>query len=244
MIEVDYVIFGGGSDIAKSFIKKQNKDIKIYLFNRSKIENLNIDSKIIGEFNNYDFSSTRKLNIIFDKLKNIKFKYIFFFHGNYELTKKNLNKNSSIEASIFINYISIAFILNFIYANHNINKYLKEIIVIGSVAGDRGKSRNPIYDSSKSALFTLCQGYKDLFYKKNINLLFFKPGNVLTKMTQSLEKKFFWSDPDVIARDICKKMNKNIFLVYSPFYWKYIMFIIKIIPINLFRLLKIDEFNK
>ena len=70
-----------------------------------------------------------------------------------------------------------------------------------------------------------------------------KPGNVITKMTKNIDKKFFWVSTNVPALDILKKLNKNKFIIYTPYFWRWIMFVIKIIPESVFNFLNLDKKN-
>ena len=66
--------------------------------------------------------------------------------------------NASDVAEIFnVNVSVTACILN-CFQNEKVT-FVRKILVLGSIAGDRGKRKNPVYDSNKGALNQLCQGY-------------------------------------------------------------------------------------
>jgi decaprenylphospho-beta-D-erythro-pentofuranosid-2-ulose 2-reductase len=110
----------------------------------------------------------------------------------------------------------------------------REVIVIGSIAGDRGKEKNPVYDSSKAGLDILCQGYRQRLDHRNTKLLLVKPGNVSTPMTEGKIKNWTYSRPERIANDICKSMNRGGGVIYTPRLWRLVMFVIRVIPESVF----------
>ena len=61
-------------------------------------------------------------------------------------------------------------------------KKLDTIIGISSVAGDRGKKKNSIYSSSKSAFSSYLDGLRQRLYSNEIHVITVKPGWVATKM--------------------------------------------------------------
>ena len=109
-----------------------------------------------------------------------------------------------------------------------------QVIVVGSIAGDRGKEKNPVYDSSKAGLEVLCQGYRQRFAHRNTRLLFVKPGNVSTRMTKDKAKDWTFSRPERIASDVYRAMDRGGGVIYSPRIWGAVMFVIRKLPETLF----------
>ena len=70
-------------------------------------------------------------------------------------------------------------------------------------------------------------------------LLTIKPGFVDTPTTAHLNNKgILFSKPERIAKDTIKAMKKQKSVLYTPWYWFWIMLVIKMIPEKLFRRLK------
>lgn len=113
------------------------------------------------------------------------------------------------------------------------------IAVISSVAGDRGRQSNYVYGAAKGALTIYLQGLRNRLAKANVHVLTIKPGFVDTPMTRDFKKGLLWVGPDVIARGIVKAIDKRKDVAYLPFFWRYIMFIIKIIPERIFKRLSL-----
>lgn len=110
------------------------------------------------------------------------------------------------------------------------------LLVVGSVAGDRGKKSNFIYGSAKSALETLVQGLNDDLSTTMARAVLIKPGYTDTPMTNGFAKSsFLWSTPDRIAKVMVKALQTRRSVLYAPSYWRVIMFIIRHMPDFIFR---------
>lgn len=109
------------------------------------------------------------------------------------------------------------------------------IAVISSVAGDRGRQSNYIYGTAKGALTIFLQGLRNRLDRKGVHVLTIKPGFVNTPMTQDFKKGLLWVSPDNIAKGIENAIKRKKDTVYLPFFWRYIMLIIKLIPENIFK---------
>jgi decaprenylphospho-beta-D-erythro-pentofuranosid-2-ulose 2-reductase len=63
------------------------------------------------------------------------------------------------------------------------------IVGIGSVAGDRGRRGQPVYNTTKAALATYLEALRNRLSAKGVNVVTIKPGPVATPMTESLNLK-------------------------------------------------------
>lgn len=113
------------------------------------------------------------------------------------------------------------------------------IAVISSVAGDRGRQSNYIYGTAKGALTIFLQGLRNRLHRAGVQVLTIKPGFVDTPMTREFKKGLLWVKPEVIAAGIVKAVDKRKDVVYLPFFWRYIMLIIKLIPEFIFKRLSL-----
>jgi len=109
------------------------------------------------------------------------------------------------------------------------------IAVVSSVAGDRGRQSNYIYGTAKGAVSIYLQGLRNRLYKHGVNVLTIKPGFVDTPMTSGFEKGMLWVGPERIARGIVKAVAKEKDVVYLPWFWQWIMLVIKLIPEPVFK---------
>jgi decaprenylphospho-beta-D-erythro-pentofuranosid-2-ulose 2-reductase len=110
------------------------------------------------------------------------------------------------------------------------------IAVISSVAGDRGRESNYLYGAAKSAVSEFCSGLQGRLFKSGVNLLIVKPGFVDTPMTQNLQLPgLLLATPEKVARDIVGSIDKRKGVLYTPWFWRLIMFVIVHIPGPVFK---------
>lgn len=136
------------------------------------------------------------------------------------------------------NYISTVSLLT-ILANYFEKRKSGTIAVISSVAGDRGRQSNYVYGSAKGGLTIFLQGLRNRLSKSNINVLTIKPGFVDTPMTKNFKKGLLWVRPEYVGNKIVYAINNKRNVIYVPFFWHYIMMIIKSIPENIFKRLSL-----
>lgn len=114
------------------------------------------------------------------------------------------------------------------------------IAVVSSVAGDRGRRSNYLYGSAKAAVSAFCAGLRLRLMKSGVSVTTVKPGFVATPMTAHLDlPKALTVGPDQVARDIVNAVNSRRGTVYTPWYWLFIMLIIRHLPEPIFKRLPI-----
>lgn len=116
---------------------------------------------------------------------------------------------------------------------------LSQIAVITSVAGDRGRASNFIYASTKASLQAYLSGLRAFVFKRKIQVLDIRPGFVSTGMTAHLDQGPLFVKPDVVASDIDRALIKGKSQLYTPWFWFWIMQVIKNLPLVIFNRLKI-----
>ena len=109
------------------------------------------------------------------------------------------------------------------------------IAVITSLAGERGRQANYVYGAAKGMVSVFLQGLRNRLHRSGVNVLDIKPGFVDTPMTAGFEKGLLWAKPETIAVGIVKALDKEKSVTYLPWFWKYIMLIIKSIPESIFK---------
>ncbi|MBK8755524.1 MAG: SDR family oxidoreductase [Candidatus Competibacteraceae bacterium] len=110
------------------------------------------------------------------------------------------------------------------------------IAVISSVAGDRGRPSNYLYGAAKGAVTDFCSGLRGRLFKSGVQILTIKPGFVDTPMTQGLAlPKLLLATPENVAQDIVKAVEKRRDILYTPWFWRWIILIIICIPDSFFK---------
>lgn len=142
------------------------------------------------------------------------------------------------EQTLRTNFLSVVSLLTLI-ANRLEKQHYGCIAVISSVAGDRGRQSNYIYGSAKGALSIFLQGLRNRLHSANVCVLTIKPGFVDTPMTVDYKKGLLWAKPETVARGIYRAIKHRRNTVYLPWFWWFIMLIIRIIPEFIFKRMKL-----
>lgn len=110
------------------------------------------------------------------------------------------------------------------------------LVVLGSVAGDRGRRSNYVYGAAKAGLGVLVQGLAHRLAGSGARAVLIKPGFIDTPMTAHLAKsRPLWSKPEVIARVIAKAADAGGPILYAPGYWRLILGVIRAVPAAIFH---------
>lgn len=113
------------------------------------------------------------------------------------------------------------------------------VVVLSSVAGDRGRLKNYVYGSAKAGLNAYLQGLRARLCRKGVSVTTVKPGFMDTDMTWGVDGMFLVATPQQCARACLKLAKKGKEIAYFPAFWWIIMTIIKNIPERIFKRLNI-----
>ena len=247
MTNKSILILGAKSDIAKAVFQKFAKEgyNLILAARKAHLEDLkkeSTDLKIryniettIKEFDLLNFSSHKDFYNSLEIRPNGVIAVAGYL-GDQEKSETDFDEAKIIIDTNYTGYVSI---LN-IVANDFEERGSGFIIGISSVAGDRGRKSNYYYGSSKAAFTTYLSGLRNRLFKKGIKVLTVKPGFVKTKMIDKMETPaLLTATTKEVAEDIYKGFIKNKDVIYTKWFWKYVMLIIKHIPEMIFKRLSI-----
>lgn len=113
------------------------------------------------------------------------------------------------------------------------------IIGLSSVAGDRGRQSNYFYGAAKGGLSIFLQGLRNRLFPAGIRVMTVKPGFVDTAMTFGLPGLFLVASPDKVGERIAVALGQPRDVIYVPWFWRYLMLIIRNIPEPVFKRLKL-----
>jgi decaprenylphospho-beta-D-erythro-pentofuranosid-2-ulose 2-reductase len=148
--------------------------------------------------------------------------------SSVELTMRELNTNG----------LSFVALLTRIAAKFEQRK-AGTIVVISSVAGDRGRQSNYVYGSAKALVTAFTSGLRQRLYASGVTVVTIKPGFVDTPMTAAFPKGPLWAKPQKIAAGIVSAVDRSATVMYLPGFWRLIMLVIRSIPETVFRRLKL-----
>jgi decaprenylphospho-beta-D-erythro-pentofuranosid-2-ulose 2-reductase len=238
------LIIGATSAIARAYVKiwaKQNASFYLVARNYEKLKQTADDLKILGAENVHvaalDFNAIDQhddvLGRCFNEMKSVDVALIA--HGT--LPNQNecqTNIDTAIREFSSNGLSTIALLTNL--ANRFEKQHFGTIAVITSVAGDRGRPSNYLYGSAKAAVSVFCEGLRVRMFKVGVHVLDIKPGFVDTPMTKGLDlPKVLLSTPDVVANYIDSAITKKKNIVYVPWFWFWILLVVRSIPQFIFK---------
>ena len=239
------LILGASSEIAKSSAYKfatNGYDLLLAARKPAELrihyEDLKLRYNIDVNFYEFDVLKLSTHQNFIENLKEIPSVIIcaIGYMGEQEISEKKLDFRTEVLRTNYegpINIISE-------FANIFESRGSGTIVGISSVAGERGRSSNYIYGSAKAGFTAFLSGLRNRLYKKNVHIVTVLPGFVYTKMTASLKlPKFFTAYPDKVSNDIYLAVKKKKNIIYTMGIWRFIMMIIKLVPEEIFKKLKI-----
>ena len=108
------------------------------------------------------------------------------------------------------------------------------IAVISSPAGDRGRASNYVYGAAKAAVTHFSSGLRHRLYSSGVRVVTIVPGFVDTPMTARFRKGPLWASPERVAADIMRALDRRNGVLYTPWFWRWIMFAVIHLPERFF----------
>lgn len=161
-------------------------------------------------------------------------------HGymtDQETTEKDWNE---ARRTIDVNFTAAVSLL-MLAANYFERRKKGYIVALSSVAGDRGRMSNYTYGAAKAGLSVYLQGLRHRLHPAGVQVLTVKPGFVDTPMTAGLldPQSPLVASPEKIARDINRALRQCKDVLYSPWFWRVIMGLIRGLPERVFKRLRL-----
>jgi len=140
------------------------------------------------------------------------------------------------EDVLYNNFFSQAVLLNAINSKM-LRQMHGQILLISSVAGMRPRRRNFVYGTSKFGVDFIAQGLQKYNLDRNVYITILRPGFVLTKMTAGLKSAPFSTNRTHVGEITRKALHQKRRVVYAPRYLSFVVFILKLIPERIYRIL-------
>lgn len=241
-----WVIVGATSDIAKAFVSMpsfQPKSLLLCARNTELLSQLTEDLKIRKPQSQIqgitiDLSQTDKaswLAMLIQKTFQEPYGVIYFAGV---LDDQEISTKEKIVAMTNVNYLFPVLLIEELFQNPKIS-FCRSVVVVGSVAGERGRAKNYRYGATKAAIATYLSGLRQRLNPQGVHVLTVKPGFVKTKMIRHLTKTPLATTPDRVAKDIWKAIQKQKWVVYTPPIMKWLMVIVRLLPEKWFMKVKL-----
>jgi decaprenylphospho-beta-D-erythro-pentofuranosid-2-ulose 2-reductase len=90
------------------------------------------------------------------------------------------------------------------------------IVVLSSLAAERGRRSNVVYGSAKAGLDTFCQGLGDRLRPRGVQVMVVRPSFVHTRMTAGRRPTPFATTPQAVADAIVRGLHRRADTVWVP----------------------------
>ncbi len=240
MKTLNWIILGASSPIAKAFARVVASQSHSMILVGRTTEDLQItsnDIKIRYGISctplTLDLAKVKSLDTLFSYLQKTPGKSgIFIAHTisyqNDELEKSRIRNLLNTNVNTTIELIH-RFVFEF--------ERSESLIYLSSVAGDRGRGNNSLYGGSKKIVETYLDGLK--VTQKKVSIHSPRLGFIDTPQTFGKAGVFLARSPKQCAQFCLSLLNKKCYRRYYPWFWRYIMLVIKLIPEKLFNRLKL-----
>lgn len=242
------IIFGATSTLASKTAERYASDgdsLTLVARNQSRLDELRAHLTVLGANNVksmiHDFSHLEGIESLISEVSNgTQIDIAIIAHGTLTDQSKSEQDLHYLEQEFNVNALSVIKLCAAL-ANTMEQQKSGTLAVFGSVAGDRGRPSNYSYGATKSAIESFCSGLRCRLFQSNVNLLLIKPGIILTAMTEDLDNlpEKLVAKPEVVANDVYEAIRKGKSVLYTPFFWQFIMLVIKFVPNFIFKKLKL-----
>lgn len=104
------------------------------------------------------------------------------------------------------------------------------LCVFGSVAGDLARKPASLYGATKSALAHYLEGLDLRFRPDGLNVVIVKPGFIHTRMTAGADAPPFAGEPEPVAREVIRAIDRRRPVIYTPRIWRWVMLVLRHLP--------------
>ncbi len=235
------LILGGTSAIAGAYARLcAQEGLRVVLVGRNKerLEKATADLEVRGAasaaFYLCDLANTNRIALSWEgivKTHGAPSEVLLAYGvlGDLERVKSDAD---ALRESLVTNFVSAAIWLE-CAAKTLLDAGTGRIVVIGSVAGDRGRQSNYPYGAAKGGLELYAQGLSHRFALAGgrVTMHLIKPGFVDTPMTDGMAKNGpLWASPDQVAGAMRRAVKAGRPVAYVPRFWQAVMMIIRALP--------------
>lgn len=241
------VVIGGTSSIAEHCLRLWLHEpcyITLVGRNESKLQEVAEDLAVrsadsVVKYLVADLSNVDAIEELACKMSEKPLDIVLVAHGNLSDQKACQADLSFCQEEMQINGISPALFAEAFARQMERHNY-GTLIVISSVAGDRGRKSNYVYGAAKGLLTRYVQGLQHRLAETAIKVVLVKPGPTDTPMTAHLtESNTKLAKVDEVAKTIVYGAARGNAVIYSPKVWWVIMMVIRHLPRKMFNKINI-----
>jgi decaprenylphospho-beta-D-erythro-pentofuranosid-2-ulose 2-reductase len=159
---------------------------------------------------------------------------VFVVHGLLPDQRETEVDFAAAAKTLAVNFTSVVSFLVPL-ANHLSAQRSGAIVVVGSVAGDRGRPRNYTYGAAKGGLAIYLQGLRSRLYRDGVRVVTIKLGPVDTPMTATHKKNLLFAEVEAVGAAIVGARSAGPTEAYVPGFWRPIMWVVRSLPEPVFQ---------
>lgn len=161
---------------------------------------------------------------------------VFGYLGDQKVSEKSWDETKKTIDTNFTGAVSVLNVVGDYYESQKSGA----IIGISSVAGDRGRMSNYMYGSAKAGFTAYLSGLRSRLSKSGVKVITVKPGFVATRMTENLNlPPALTASPEDVAEDVFRAYRKGKPVIYTKWFWRFIMLVIIHIPERVFQKMRL-----
>lgn len=154
---------------------------------------------------------------------------VFIAHGmlsDQDSCEKSIDELRLAFDTNMVSVLSLATVV----ASRLVEQQAGSLVVLGSVAGDRGKRSNYVYGAAKAGVAVFMDGLRPRLQDCGAHALTVKLGFVDTPMTARFRKGVLWVAPERVAVAVYRAVEQRRSVIYAPWFWRPIMCVIRALP--------------
>lgn len=146
-------------------------------------------------------------------------------------TQDNLESNLDFTLQV----LDVDFTKTIVFCEHARKRLVRPghtgtLVVFSSVAGDRGRKTVGLYGAAKAGLSHYLEALDHKHRASGLVTVCVKPGFVRTGMTDGLKEPPFAGEPEQVAADVVRAMDRGTPMIYTPRIWQLVMLVIRNLP--------------
>ena len=146
-------------------------------------------------------------------------------------------QGGELEGMTQVNYLSVCRVLN-----HCLPRLLQAqssvIVGFGSIAAERGRTRNAAYSAAKRALRSYFESLRHALADRGVMVQFYTLGYLDTSLAASVRSIVPKPSPQRVADIVYRRRHRDFGHAFCPWFWRPICGVVRSVPWPLFRRLR------